>query len=46
MIKKRRIDEYNSSDLKNYIKKDKTLSSTGKLSISNSEYIDPTLNLL
>lgn len=46
MHKRRRLDEYNSSDLKSYIIDQLNESSIDHSSQKKNEYIDPTLNLL
>jgi uncharacterized phage-like protein YoqJ len=45
MNKKRKLDEFNSSDLKKYIKENPN-ESAKQLLDKNEEYIDPTLNLV
>lgn len=46
MNKKRKLDQYNSSDLTNFIKEKSNDSSIDQRNYNNIEYIDPTLNLM
>ena len=46
MNNKKRLDEFNSSDLKKFIKDYSNESSIEQKSQNNNDYIDPTLNLM
>ena len=46
MNNKKKLDEFNSSDLKKFIKDYSNESSIEQKSQNNNNYIDPTLNLM